>query len=308
MTVTQSFPQKSRDLIGLVPALSQYQYQRSLLSFRSDISMRNHSFLVLFLLLVVGVFGVDTDGVKSVSVMQGDSVTLHTDLTEIPTDGDLRWKTQDDAIIARIDRESNRISVPGNTSFEGRLKLDETTGSLTITNIKTTDKRVYELLISGTNWDKPNKEFSVSVDDVFSVDGVKKMSARKGEPVTLHTEITDIPKDDVIEWTFQDTALAKSDRQAKKSLTYNKEDLTFKDRLQLNTESGDLRINNFKPEMSGLYKVKITKSTYTLQKTFSVTLDDSREFSGSTGTGVPVICGASVVLACAVAVFFLQEV
>lgn len=99
------------------------------------------------------------------------------------------------------------------------------------------------------------------------------MSARKGEPVTLHTEITDIPKDDVIEWTFQDTALAKSDRQAKKSLTYNKEDLTFKDRLQLNTESGDLRINNFKPEMSGLYKVKITKSTYTLQKTFSVTLD-----------------------------------
>ncbi|XP_048024328.1 uncharacterized protein LOC125254016 isoform X1 [Megalobrama amblycephala] len=371
--------------------------------------MRNHSFLVLVLLLVVGVFGVDTDGVKSVSVMEGDSVTLLTGLTEIQTDEVLRWTIQDDTIIAETDGEDKAISVPGNEeSFQGRLKLDPKTGSLTITNIKTRDSGVYKLKISGKKL--AESEFSVTVRGVFGVtdgvksvsvmlgdsvtlhtdlteiqtnyqilwrfggdiiprlnsadykwsnidlnskngdlnirniqndqagvyeleinngsvilhrklritfsgvfsdDGVKKMSASKDESVTLQTRIIYKPEDDVIEWTFgsQDTALAKTDRQNDKIIIiYNEDDVRFKDRLELKTQSGDLTVNYFNTEVSGLYKVKIIKKTYTLQKTFDVGLKDSQERSGSTGTGVSVKCGASVVLACAAAVLLLQGV
>ncbi|XP_048024329.1 uncharacterized protein LOC125254016 isoform X2 [Megalobrama amblycephala] len=272
--------------------------------------MRNHSFLVLVLLLVVGVFGVDTDGVKSVSVMEGDSVTLLTGLTEIQTDEVLRWTIQDDTIIAETDGEDKAISVPGNEeSFQGRLKLDPKTGSLTITNIKTRDSGVYKLKISGKKL--AESEFSVTVRGVFSDDGVKKMSASKDESVTLQTRIIYKPEDDVIEWTFgsQDTALAKTDRQNDKIIIiYNEDDVRFKDRLELKTQSGDLTVNYFNTEVSGLYKVKIIKKTYTLQKTFDVGLKDSQERSGSTGTGVSVKCGASVVLACAAAVLLLQGV
>ncbi|XP_067245563.1 uncharacterized protein [Chanodichthys erythropterus] len=276
--------------------------------------MRNHSSLLLVLLLVDGVFGVDTDVVKiKVSVMERDSVTLHTDLTEIQTDRDLKWKFPDDtSIIARIDRETNRTTVPGNTSFEGRLKLNETTGSLTITNIKTTDSGVYKLKISGKN-DFAGKEFIVSVDagpgcipGVFSDDGMRKMPLREEESVILHTEITDIPEADVIKWTFgpQDTALVKTDRQ-NNTIRYNNE--TFKDRLHLNTQSGDLTVRNISTEVTGQYKVKIIKRTHTLLKIFSVTVVDSCEPSGYTAVVVSGICGAIALAACAAAVFYWKK-
>lgn len=105
----------------------------------------------------------------------------------------------------------------------------------------------------------------------FSVDGVKKLSAKEGESVILQTEMTDIPEEDEIEWMFQDAALVKTDRQNKK-IIYNKDDLASEERLHLDTKSGDLTVKNISTEVSGLYKVKIIKSTYTLQKTFNVTL------------------------------------
>ncbi|XP_042605281.1 uncharacterized protein LOC122141566 [Cyprinus carpio] len=93
---------------------------------------------VLFLvtLLVDGVFGY-TDEVKSVSVMEGDSVTLYTDLTEIQKADLILWTFGPDSTgIAQINRLVNKISyydVFGGR-FRDRLKLDHQTGSLTITN------------------------------------------------------------------------------------------------------------------------------------------------------------------------------
>ncbi len=45
----------------------------------------------LFLFGSSGVFGVDADEV-SVSVMVGDSVTLNTDVTDVPNDTKIIWK------------------------------------------------------------------------------------------------------------------------------------------------------------------------------------------------------------------------
>ncbi|XP_051763342.1 SLAM family member 9-like isoform X2 [Ctenopharyngodon idella] len=118
--------------------------------------------LVLFCLCwwsLIGVFG------DSVSVMEGDSVTLYTDLIEIHEDEDILWKYgAEKSLIVQINR-GNQISsiyddVPDGR-FRDRLKLDNQTGSLTITNITTEHTGVYELHISGVK--RSSKIFSVSV-------------------------------------------------------------------------------------------------------------------------------------------------
>ncbi len=43
-------------------------------------------------------FVVETDVVESVSVMEGDSVTLHTGVTEIQRDDQIVWKFEDQVI------------------------------------------------------------------------------------------------------------------------------------------------------------------------------------------------------------------
>ncbi len=98
----------------------------------------------------------------SVSVMEGDSVTLHTDLTEIRDDDDILWKYGDDnSLLAQINRETQIFSTYDDTDerFRDRLKLDDKTGSLTITNITTEHAGDYQLDIIGVK----SKTFSVSV-------------------------------------------------------------------------------------------------------------------------------------------------
>uniref|UniRef100_A0A8C2EGZ4 Immunoglobulin V-set domain-containing protein n=1 Tax=Cyprinus carpio TaxID=7962 RepID=A0A8C2EGZ4_CYPCA len=222
--------------------------------------MRNNPFPFWLLLFAYGVFG--ADGVKSVSVsvMVGDSVTLHTDDTEIQGVLELVWKIQgENKFIAEIEKEINKLSVPGNDEepFRGRLKLDDQTGSLTITNLKTTDSRVYELQIKNSRETK-SKIFNVDVSGVFSLDGVKKISVRDGDPVPLQTRVTDITGNDVIEWTFgpQNTSIVKTDR-VNGRIIYNEDDVRFTNTLHLDIKTGDLTISNTKTDNAGLYHIKI---------------------------------------------------
>ncbi|KTF80170.1 hypothetical protein cypCar_00046185 [Cyprinus carpio] len=106
-----------------------------------------------------GVFG------ESVSVMEGDSVTLNTDLTEIPEDDEILWNFgADNSLLAEISREKQIFStyddVPDDR-FRDRLKVDHQTGSLTITNTTTQHTGLYKLDIIGVKWS--SKTFSVSV-------------------------------------------------------------------------------------------------------------------------------------------------
>ncbi len=76
-------------------------------------------------------FYAETDEVKS--VMEGDSVTLSLDLTQIQRLDLLLWRFGDKgSTIAQID--GNEISYEDYEVFRDRLQLDQT-GSLTITNI-----------------------------------------------------------------------------------------------------------------------------------------------------------------------------
>ncbi len=92
----------------------------------------------------------DTDAVESVSVTEGESVSLHPDLTEIQKRDLITWTFgYPETKIAIINREEGIVSTSEGDAagFRDRLKLDNQTGSLTITNTRTTDSGNYTVII-----------------------------------------------------------------------------------------------------------------------------------------------------------------
>ncbi len=104
-------------------------------------------------------FGADEAEVKSVSVMEGDSVTLNPDLTQIQEFNLIEWRFGD-PVIAQTDGKT--ILYPNPTEiFSKRLQLD-LTGSLTIKNMKTKHSGLYELQISHSDG-TTDRKFNVAV-------------------------------------------------------------------------------------------------------------------------------------------------
>ncbi|XP_051551657.1 SLAM family member 9-like [Myxocyprinus asiaticus] len=108
---------------------------------------------------LVGVFGVE-----SVSVMEGEYVTLHTNVTDIHEGDYMLWdfEAKNDP-FARISKEIRIFSTSDGVDgrFRGRLQLNNKTGDLTITNTRITDTGLYKLEISGAKMS--SKTFSVTV-------------------------------------------------------------------------------------------------------------------------------------------------
>ncbi|XP_067253051.1 CD48 antigen-like [Chanodichthys erythropterus] len=95
--------------------------------------------------------------------MEGDSVTLNSDLTEIP-DSLITWKFgANNTWIAKIKRKKQIFSTYNGTAerFRDRLKLDDQTGSLTIMNIRTEHAGVYKVQMHAAKLS--SKMFNVSV-------------------------------------------------------------------------------------------------------------------------------------------------
>ncbi|KAK9967248.1 hypothetical protein ABG768_001655 [Culter alburnus] len=96
--------------------------------------------------------------------MEGDSVTLNTNVTEIREGYDILWKFgAKNSLIAKM-KKKNQIFYTYNSTdgrFRDRLKLDDQTGSLTITNTRTEHAGDYKLEISGAK--ESTKIFNVSV-------------------------------------------------------------------------------------------------------------------------------------------------
>ncbi|XP_050958262.1 SLAM family member 9-like isoform X1 [Labeo rohita] len=108
--------------------------------------------LVLYCLCLWHLLGVsgDSDGVKSVSVNEGHSITLNSDLTEMQTDDEIIWMFGPNNLLI-TSRASGKISIYDalDGRFRDRLKMDHQTGSLTITNTTITDSGLYQTIISG---------------------------------------------------------------------------------------------------------------------------------------------------------------
>ncbi|XP_016355107.1 natural killer cell receptor 2B4-like isoform X2 [Sinocyclocheilus anshuiensis] len=132
--------------------------------------------VLLCFLLAKGVFGADVK-----SVMEGDSVTLHTDLTDLQEYELILWTFGSGSTrIAQINNVVNKISLYNDVldgKFRDRLQLDDRTGSLTITNSRTEDSGLYELQIIGGK-DVPPKKFSIFVSAPLPVSVISSNSSQ----------------------------------------------------------------------------------------------------------------------------------
>ncbi|XP_057182166.1 natural killer cell receptor 2B4-like isoform X2 [Triplophysa rosa] len=119
-----------------------------------------------------GVFG---DEVKS--VMEGDTVTLYTDVTELHTHDVIQWMfgvQRPDEIIAEINTEINIKSI--NERLKNHLQLNPQTGSLIITNITTQHTGLYQLEIIRNT--VQNKHFNVTVYARLPVPDISRVSSQ----------------------------------------------------------------------------------------------------------------------------------
>uniref|UniRef100_A0A8C1T8X6 Immunoglobulin domain-containing protein n=1 Tax=Cyprinus carpio TaxID=7962 RepID=A0A8C1T8X6_CYPCA len=230
----------------------------------------------------MNVFVAVADGVKTVVVMEGDSVTLNTNVTAIQRDDTILWMFGDDnSIIAKMNEAAGIFSANDNERFRDRLELDKQTGSLIIKNIRTEHTGLYQLKIKSTT--EISKKFSVTVrDDVQSV------SLMEGDSFTLHTGVIKIQGGDQIVWKFggQGTLIAHLNGTT---------DARWKNMIKLNDLTGDLTIRNIQTEHSGDYDLEINNSSMILHKKFHIAVSELPPRSHWETTG-PVLAGIVVIL------------
>ncbi|KAG9260038.1 SLAM family member 5-like [Astyanax mexicanus] len=100
------------------------------------------------------------DEEETVEASEGETVTLKTDWTEIKRDDIILWTFGTEGTrIARL--FNNEIFTDYDEKFRDRLQLNSLTGSLIISNIRTTDTGLYKVQFSSEY--TSNKHFSVTV-------------------------------------------------------------------------------------------------------------------------------------------------
>ncbi|XP_059426057.1 uncharacterized protein LOC132160309 isoform X2 [Carassius carassius] len=233
-------------------------------------------------MLFVGLFAVSaflwhgasgSDGV-SVSVMEGDSVTLNTDVKTNQQEK-MNWYFND-ALIARItgnlsysctDVQCNN----GTERFRDRLKLDHQTGSLSIRNITITDSGLYKLILFNSNNTHSQKIFNVTLQAERG-----EISVKEGENVTLGPGVIKKPIDPM-RWYFNDTLIVEITEDQCKIWTDEQghsSNERFRDRLEVN-QTGSLTIKNSTNTDSGVYHLQINSSRFSVIRSFSLTVAGS---------------------------------
>ncbi|KAA0711798.1 hypothetical protein E1301_Tti019113 [Triplophysa tibetana] len=226
----------------------------------------------------------------SVLVPMDRSVTLYTDLDELQTDHEILWMFNGESkILAKINRETNETSIPGNVDerFRDRLKLNDKTGDLTITHIKTSDAGDYKMKIRDNIKTRHMRiGVIVSVIDVSEV----FLLVTEGESVTLKTGLYELQTHHGILWKFdeENKVLAKINRETNETSIPGNADERFRDRLKLNDTTGDLTITHSKICDSGDYKMEIRDTTETRHKRFSVYVKDSVKTKENESTKVVI--------------------
>uniref|UniRef100_A0A8C1NRK6 Immunoglobulin domain-containing protein n=1 Tax=Cyprinus carpio TaxID=7962 RepID=A0A8C1NRK6_CYPCA len=212
---------------------------------------------VLFILCLLFIPGNDDDDddKNDVSVMEGDSVTLHTGVKTNQQDR-VTWYFNDTR-IAQITGNHSKICRDDHCKerFKDRLKLDNQTGDLIITNIRTTDAGVYQLQTISRRMIQ--KIFSVAVHDVSGAktDKMKTKSVKEGNSVTLDTHVIK-NLNYVMKWQFNEILIAEITGDQSKICTDEQCKERFRDRLKLDNQTGSLTIMNIRTTDAGVYELQ----------------------------------------------------
>uniref|UniRef100_A0A673MA22 Uncharacterized LOC107738300 n=1 Tax=Sinocyclocheilus rhinocerous TaxID=307959 RepID=A0A673MA22_9TELE len=255
---------------------------------------------------------VETDGVKSVSVTEGESVILQNDATELQKDDLIVWRFGDKGILlAKIDVETNKLSLNhADERFRNRLQLEQN-GSLTITNARPEHTGLYEVQIRGR---ESSQRFLVSVSAdvgwsstviagivlaVLLLAGLlaavviyyrrriselekqvaeeEKVEGMEGRTVVLKTGTT-LQNGDEIKWWFGDDKNPPITQNSEwistdADTSCDVSDERFRNKVQLGGGTGDLIISYIRTIHSGVYKVQISGKTRIKNKRFIVTVN-----------------------------------
>ncbi|XP_073718134.1 uncharacterized protein [Misgurnus anguillicaudatus] len=236
--------------------------------------------------------------------MMGDSVVMHNNVIKKPGDEKIVWRIQhNNSPVAEIIRNGKEADYKiHDERFRDRLQVDQT-GDLIITNIRPDDAGSYEVDITvGSHTHTIHRSFNVNVKGDQSsgaAAGISVISLLvaaaaaavaaviyyrqtklfvitrfvfEGESVDLKTEVTDIQRDDVIEWRFGETLIAKINPANNIFSTYDGDYDLFRGKLNLNDQTGDLNINGTTLKHDGGYYLKIIRDGKTSFKGFYVCL------------------------------------
>ncbi|XP_039538674.1 uncharacterized protein LOC120486601 [Pimephales promelas] len=261
-------------------------------------------FAVILFLLDNGSSGADTDDV-SLSVMEGDSVTLNTGVQTNQQEV-IKWYFNDTR-IAQISGDLSDICTDvqcedGDERFRDRLKLDNQTGSLTITH--TTYSGLYELKII-TSRSSSDKIFRLSVTGVSAAE---LYEVNKGESVTLDPGVIKNPNDSM-KWYFNDILIAEITGDQSQICTDVQCKERFRDRLELDNQTGSLNITHTTNTHSGVYKLLIifinSSFSITTVKRFSLSVIDVVPDSGLSSVAVAgIVVAVLLVLVVAAGVIY----
>nr|XP_055072992.1 natural killer cell receptor 2B4-like [Misgurnus anguillicaudatus] len=143
------------------------------------------TFLFLLFLFSIGVAVSDTDEVKSVSVNEGDTVTLQTD-AELQNDDHILWLfLRKNILLLQFNRLTNKNSLYDSADgrFSDRLNINHQTGDLTITNIKAEHTGLYQVEIINTR-NPSYKRFSVTVHAHLPVPVIRSTQCTSSEQLS----------------------------------------------------------------------------------------------------------------------------
>ncbi|KAK7136611.1 hypothetical protein R3I93_016832 [Phoxinus phoxinus] len=232
-----------------------------------------------------GAFGFD-----DVFVNVGDSVSLNSGLTEMKNYDVIQWRIGH-TLIAEINVTADRFTVYEDVldgRFRDRLKLDNQTGSLTITHTTTEHTGDYQLLMSR---DTLFKRFFLIV-----FDEVKSVSVKEGDSVSLNSSLTEMKGYDWIQWRFGDenTLIAEIDKWFDRFTVYEDVlDGRFRDRLKLDKQTGSLTVTHTTTEHAGYYKRQMYSGRLS-SKVFRVSVYDSVHCCGPTEAVIRLVLSALV--------------
>ncbi|XP_052446067.1 uncharacterized protein LOC127987718 [Carassius gibelio] len=194
---------------------------------------------------VIKSFNLTVIRLKIMSVKKHSSVTLINDLIEVMDVDLIQWRVgHKGPLIAEfnvLDKTSSVYDDGFYGKFKDRLKLDGQTGSLTITNTRTTDSS-FELKIN-------------LMKTLFILSVYEEISVMEEDSVTLNSGRTEMDYKE-IQWRFglNNILIAQISVTNDMSKVYDDVlDGRFRDRLKLDHQTGSLTITNTRTEHSGKY-------------------------------------------------------